>query len=535
MQRCQATEDFFRARLDQMIDLRHSLAVLASRMPWQAIEASCAHLFARKARVVQPLVELDLFGEQVALAPRLNAAGRPRVPLRVMIGLLYLKHAFDESDEAVVQRWAENPYWQYFCGMAYFEPKLPCDATTLIKFRGLLGEEGCEEILAQTLNMAVGMELIEPKALERVIVDTTVQEKNITHPTDSKLLETARAKLVQVAQGHGVELKQTFAKEGRRLGFKAARYAHARQFRRMRAQIRRQRTIVARLAREIERKFTDQLSTPAPGALATAVQEALGKARRIVEQTGRNNTPRQASSPANQQTAQKPGPKLYSWHEPQVECIAKGKSKAPYEFGIKASIATTLQGNLVVGARAFAGNPYDGHTLAEQLEQCSVLMQDIKGKQDQPITPKIVIADLGYRGQDQENPEVRIIHRGKFKSLSAHDKTQLKRRQAIEPIIGHLKADHGLKRNFLKGERGDKLHVILCAAGYNIRWLLRNIAQNSVLHAFFTSRSSSAMTSKAAQAPNLCANWLTTPVISLAGWLRLGTKARVNPHALALA
>ena len=222
------TEDFFRSRLDQMIDLRRPLAVLASRMPWQEIEASLAHRFAREVKAGKKIDDVDLFGATSVLSGAgVSNAGRPRLPLRLMISLLYLKHAFDESDEALVQRWSETPTWQYFSGMDYFENRLPCDPTLLVKFRRLLGEEGVEELLARTLEAAVALKLIAKKELSQIIVDSTVQEKAIAHPTDSKLLETARAKLVQAAKEEGIELKQTFAKEGHLLGYKAGRYAHA--------------------------------------------------------------------------------------------------------------------------------------------------------------------------------------------------------------------------------------------------------------------------------------------------------------------
>jgi len=197
---CPATEDFFRLRIDQMIDLRHPLAVLASRIPWQQIEASVAHLFMRKARADVAMPDLDLFGEKAVRAGSRSNAGRPRVPLRTMIALLYLKHAFNESDEGVVARWGETPTWQLFSGQAYFEHRQPRDATTLVKFRQLLGEEGTEELLAQTINVAVEQGLIKPQELSRVIVDSTVQHKAIAHPTDSRLLETARVKLVEAAK-----------------------------------------------------------------------------------------------------------------------------------------------------------------------------------------------------------------------------------------------------------------------------------------------------------------------------------------------
>lgn len=295
---CAATDDFFRSRIDHMIDLRHPLAVLASRMPWQEIEARVAQVFSRRGRAGVAMPDLDLFGEQVQRAAVPSNAGRPHVPLRIMIALLYLKHAFNESDEGVVERWGETPTWQFFSGQAYFEHRRPCDATTLIKFRQLLGEEGVEELLAQTINVAVALKLIKPQEFARVIVDSTVQHKAIAHPTDSRLLETARAKLVEAAKDAGVDLKQTFAKEGKELGRKAGRYAHARQFTRMRRAIKRQRTIVGRLQREIDRK-----ASAIGQAVREALAETLNKARRIVFQSG-------------QRKAADGQPKLYAWHAP---------------------------------------------------------------------------------------------------------------------------------------------------------------------------------------------------------------------------
>src|SRR5690606_30988425 len=431
---CPATDDFFRDRIDQMIDLRHPLAVLASRMPWQEIEAAVAHRFVRKAHEGVAMPDLDLFGEKVQRQVSRSNAGRPRVPLRIMISLLYLKHAFNESDEGVVARWADTPRWQFFGGCAYYEDRQPCDATTLVKFRQLLGEEGVEELLAQTINVAVELQLIKPQELTRVIVDSTVQHKAIAHPTDSRLLETARIKLVEAAKDAGIDLKQTFAKESKELGRKAGRYAHARQFKRMRRAIKRQRTIVGRLQREIDRK-----ASAIGAAVREALAEPLNKAQRIHAQSA-------------QRKAAEGQPKLYAWHAPEVDCISKGKARTPYEFGVKVGVASTLQGNLIVGARAFHGNPYDGHTLNEQLEQAAILMQDSRSK------PATAFVDLGYRGVDADNPDVHIVHRGKSKRISEQERKMLKRRQAIEPIIGHLKSDHRMDRCHLKGERGDRLH-----------------------------------------------------------------------------
>jgi hypothetical protein len=151
--------------------------------------------------------------------------------------------------------------------------------------------------------------------------------------------------------------------------------------------------------------------------------------------------------------------------------LPDGKARNPYEFGVKVSLAVTHKQGLMVGARSFPGNPYDGHVLSAQLEQTSNLLQDL-GR-----SPKQVIVDLGYRGVDADNPGVQIIHRGKYKLLSDHEKRLLKRRQAIEPLIGHTKADHRMDRCWLQGAMGDALHALSCAAGYNIRWLLRAIAR----------------------------------------------------------
>ena len=462
---CPATEDFFRLRIDQMIDLRQPLAVLSSRMPWQEIEARTAHLFLKKAKTGQPMPDLDLFGEKPSRIPKPSAAGRPRLPLRLMVSLLYLKHAFNESDAGLVARWAETPSWQFFSGRAYFENCPPCDDTSLVKFRKLLGDEGVEELLAQTINVAVELELIGKNDLREVIVDTTVQPKAIAHPTDSRLLEVARTKLVQAAKDAGVALKQTFAKEGKELRFKAGRYAHAKQTRRLKTTLKRQRIILGRLQRDIERK-AKVMSL----AVRDALDHAMHKASRLIEQSQQRKTV-------------KGNPKLYAWHAPEVECINKGKARQPYEFGVKVSVATTFNGNLIVGARAFHGNPYDGHTLSEQLDQATILMQDID--RENPIRPHTAFVDLGYRGVDADSPDVRIIHRGKFKSLPPEERRKLKRRQAVEPIIGHLKSDHRMNRCSLKGEIGDTLHAVLCATGYNLRWLLRMIARKGGFYAHF--------------------------------------------------
>jgi IS5 family transposase len=302
---------------------------------------------------------------------------------------------------------------------------------------------------------------VRPAEFERVIVDTTVQEKAIAHPVDSRLLEIARAKVVQAAKQVGLTLKQTFVKEGRELRRKASGYAHARQFLRLRRTVKRQRTILGIVLREVRRKLTTVSSDCATAI--TRLNTLLERAERI----------------RTQQTHDKN--KLYALHAPEVECISKGKARKRYEFGVKASIVVTHQSGLVVGARSFPGNPYDGHILAAQLEQTHILLEDT-GK-----SPRQVFVDLGYRGVDRDNPSVEIIHRGKYRSLTRQQRRCLRRRSAVEPTIGHLKSDHRMDRCWLPGQLGDALHTVLCATGYNLRWLLRAMVRLGLKAAFLRS------------------------------------------------
>jgi IS5 family transposase len=287
-------------------------------------------------------------------------------------------------------------------------------------------------MLAKTLVAAVALDAVKPKEFERVIVDSTVQEKAIDHPTDSRLLEVARAKVVSLAKRAGIELKQTFEHEGRALRRRAGGYAHAKQFKRLKKVLKRQRTILGRVLRDIGRKATEL-----PEDLQAKLAPWLDRDERIRIQQPKDKN------------------KLYARHAPEVECIGKGKARKPYEFGVKVSIAATARQGLMVGARAFPGNPYDGHTLAEQIEQTTILLQDVPGEP----RPKTVLVDLGYRGVDPELAPVQVIHRGKARTLTKPQRRWLKRRQAVEPAIGHVKHDHGLNRCYLKGAEWDALHA----------------------------------------------------------------------------
>ena len=446
--------DFFRSRIDAMINLNDPLAVLATRLPWNQIETAVAAKFKHQNRAGEILKAQGLFGatETVIGAGRSNA-GRPRLAIRLMASLLYLKHSFNLSDEELVVRWSENIVWQFFSGMDYYEHRLPCDATQIGRFRRDLAEEGLELLLKATIETAVAMEAVKPEELERVIVDTTVQEKAIAHPTDSRLREIARHKVVSAAKGAGICLKQTFAKEGKALRWRAGGYAHAKQFRRMRKVLKRQRTILGIVMREVQRKMQGAGFAPDQPKALSDLSMWLERAQRIRTQQRQDKN------------------KLYALHAPEVECIGKGKARKPYEFGVKSALVVSHQHGLMLGARTFPGNPYDGHILSAVLEQATNLTQDVG------LKIKHIVVDLGFRGVDADNPDREIIHRGKFKSLSKQQKGWLKRRTAVEPAIGHLKCDHRMDRCWLKGSIGDALHSISCAAGYNLRWLLRAIAR----------------------------------------------------------
>jgi len=256
--------------------------------------------------------------------------------------LLYLQHAFDLSDEDVVWQWLENPYWQVFTGETYLQTKPPVDLSSLTRWRKRLGEAGVEELLAETIEAAKRANVIRNASLKRLIVDTTVMEKAIAHPTDSRLLERCREHLVKAVARHGLKLRQNYNREAPRLASQIGRYAHAKQYRRMKKALRTLRSRVGRVMRDVERQLDDVARQS-----RAALEDLIGRTKRILSQK------------------QKDRNKLYA---PEVECLAKGKARKPYEFGVKVSITTTHREGLVVGARSMPGNPYDGHTLAEALE-----------------------------------------------------------------------------------------------------------------------------------------------------------------------
>jgi len=386
------------------------------------------------------MVDWAVFEEKLALS-FCEDNGRPGLPVRLMVGLHYLKYTYSLSDEAVVEEWVENPYWQYFCGGIFFEHRFPIDPSSMTRWRERLHKAGLEELLGETIRTGLRGGFIREAELKRVTVDTTVQEKQVRYPTDARLYDRMRERLVGAARERGIELRQTYTRKGKHALRRQSGYAQAQQFKRAQKQTRALKTYLGRVMRDIERKAA---------ALDAELLDLLYLARRLLAQK------RQDSN------------KLYSIHEPYVECISKGKVHKKYEFGCKVGVAVTAQKNWAVASLAFHGNPYDGHTLEQTLGQ----VKRITGK-----SPIQATCDLGYRGHNYEGDCTILIANRYRKSVSASIKKWWKRRSAVEPVIGHLKHEHSMERNRLKGKAGDSINALLSACGYNIRKLLRAIAR----------------------------------------------------------
>jgi IS5 family transposase len=414
-------QDLFRSRLDQIIDMRHALVRLAGTIDWGFLEETLGAVYQ-------------------------DGAGQPPLPTRLMAGLAILKHTYDLSDEAVCELWLENPYYQYFCGEEFFQHRLPLDRSSMTHWRNRMGAERLQALLQESLAAATRSGAIKPADLARAIVDTTVQPKNVTFPTDAKLVNRAREKLVTLAKKLGVELRQSYVRVGKLALIKHQRYAHARQFDRARKALRKLKTYLGRVIRDIARKIDGE------PPLETAFARLLSLARRVREQKRGQR-----------------GPKVYSLHAPEVECIGKGKPHKPYEFGVKVSIATTLKrgkgGQFVTHVQALPGNPYDGHTLARVIPAIEALLGN---------TIERLHTDAGYRGHNAP-PEYKFkVYTAKQKRrVTPQIKREMRRRSAIEPVIGHLKNEHRMDRNYLAGRNGDANNAILAAVGYNFRRLIR--------------------------------------------------------------
>ena len=373
-------KDLFQPSLDEIIDLEHPLVRLADEIDWGFIDGR----FSSVCR---------------------SGAGQPPLPTRLVAGLLILKHMHDLADEVLCARWLENPYYQYFCGEESFCHKLPFDRSSLTRWRQRLGEEQLSALLQESLSVAHRTGALATKDLERVAVDTTVQPKAVAFPTDARLMHKAIVMLGRLARKHDVPLRQSYVRVAKRAALMAGRYAHAKQFKRHKRELRFLRTRLGRLIRDIKRK--------------TAHDEALQETFAI---------PLTRADQVRRQRQRQRGWKLYSLHAPEVECIGKGKARAPYEFGCKVSVATPVTkpkgGQFVLHTKALHGNPYDGHTLEPVIDE----MEELTGVEVQRIH-----VDKGYRGHKHPKKH-RVWISGQVRRVTKTIRREMKRRAAVELI-----------------------------------------------------------------------------------------------------
>lgn len=412
----------FDTPLEKFINLEHELCILSGQIDWDSIEK-----------------EFSIYYSEI---------GRPSVPIRRMVGLLLLKHIYNLSDEAIVDRWIENPYWQYFSGEKVFQTQKPFDPTDFIHFRNRIGKAGAEQLFK------VSIQLFGKEAQEKeVLIDSTVQEKNITYPTDAKLHKRIIERVNKIAKQEEIILRQTYTRTLKQLMIDQRFHNHPKRRKKAKAALRKIKTIAGRQIRDIERQFSPSQQNK--------YQELFIILNKILsQQKGDKN-------------------KIYSIHEPYVSCIAKGKEAKKFEFGNKTGIVLTKTTKIVVGAIAFENNPYDGHTLEEHLKQTEYLTQS---------KPKIGIVDRGYRGKKNINGTAIISPSVPKRETTQYEKQKARKRfrsrAGIEPVIGHIKHDHRMLRNYLKGTIGDQLNTILAGTGFNLKKMLNRIKEQILFDLF---------------------------------------------------
>jgi IS5 family transposase len=411
----------FYSTFEEQLSHQHSLYLLANKIQWQIFEEAFGKLYSRE--------------------------GRPAKPIRLMVSLLMLKHIRNLSDESVVEQWMENIYYQYFSGEKSYACGVPCEASELVHFRNRIGESGIELIFKESIRIN-GKDGNENEGT----VDTTVQEKNITYPTDAKLHRKIINKCVAIAEEQSIELRQSYRCTVKKLGMDQRHRRHPKNYRKARKADRKMKTIAGRLVRELERKL--------PAGLH---QTELVLFKKVLKQKRSDSN------------------KIYSLHEPHVSCISKGKEHKKYEFGSKVSIVTTKKSGVIIGALNIAKNDYDAHTVDPAFEQ----QQRLTG-----ITLKRAFMDRGYRGISEIRGTKIEIPKPFKKSLNPYQQQQLKngfkRRAAIEPKIGHLKEDHRLGRNYYKGIKGDNINVMLAAAAMNFKRMMNIYKKMFLAFLFYT-------------------------------------------------
>jgi len=402
--------NLFYSQLRDMLDSNDPLIALADMIEWDAFEESFVKYYSDE--------------------------GRPAKPIRLMVGLLILKQLENLSDENIVLQFKRNPYYQYFCGMHEYQPALPCDPTELVKFRKRIGKEGIEQIFAMSISLH-GKDTQE----KQVIIDTTVQEKNITYPTDGKLAIKMIHHLHNIAKEEKIQLRRTYVKEIKQHRISLRFFRHPKKIKKAKSAMKRLKTITGILIRDLSRNMNE--------AQLEKYKKTFELFLKVSDQK------------------QKDSNKIYSLHERHIYAIAKGKDHKKYEYGTKASIVMTQKSNIIIGVASHEKNEHDSKTLKAALTHANK-------HRTKPI--KEAICDRGYRGVKEVDGTVICIPNTPLKRDTKYQKEQkrkkFRRRAAIEPIIGHLKSDHRLARNYLKGFIGDEINLLLAAAAFNFKkWM----------------------------------------------------------------
>ena len=412
--------EIFERELSSLVREEHRLVRLSRRINWSRFESEFGALY-----------ESD--------------QGRPGISTRFLSGITILKFLYNASDETICAQWLENPYWQYFCGERYFQHELPCDRSTLSRWRKRIGERGGDLMLQESLAVALGSGALKMMDLNELYADTTVQEKNVAYPSEANLLDTARKSLVREARELGIRLCQTYRRRGKLARIMAHRYASAQQWRRARRMTKKLSTQLGRVMRDVVRKASESqrlLLEPILGLCAKLRLQQQDKA------------------------AIPPKERVYSLHEPQTEAIAKGKIHKRFEFGVKASFVTTRRTGIVLSALAIPGAPYDGHTLEAALAK---VVQHLGA----PLKSGTRVGvDLGYRGHGIVE-RYRVVH-PKLKKLSDDTRKFIRARSKIEATISFMKRCCRLGRNYLRGVLGDKMNPLFAAMANNFAVVLRH-------------------------------------------------------------
>lgn len=410
----QIQQNIFSPLLKEFINLGHELALLSDKIDWNYFEKEFSVYY--------------------------SSTGKPSMPIRLMVGSLMLKRIYNLGDETLCEAWIRDPYMQYFCGMAHFEHRFPCDPSDFVHFRKRIGKQGVEKIFAYSVL------LHGSSAKEKVTLsDTTVAENNTTFPTDAKLAKKIIDKCNAIAQKSGIVQRQTYTKTAKQLVRDTHNSTHPKRRKKAKKSGKKLKTIAGRLLRELERKL--------PDSLLTEYQEKFDLYYRVLsqKQTDKN--------------------KIYSLHKDFTACIAKGKAHKQYEFGNKVGLITTYKSLVITSIMAFEGNPHDSKTIEPLLSQMKTNIN---------FTPKEVIYDRGGKGQKQigatkiSTPDFKPLKRD-TDNQKRNKRKKFRRRAAIEPVIGHLKSDFRMAQNYLSGADSSQINAFLAATGWNLKKMMKQL------------------------------------------------------------